>query len=365
MKRIFYLLLACALTSSSFPVSAQLNSDHNGSVKNLIYMIGDGMGLAQVSLLMIEHGYESVSFDRAQNIALISTYSANNRVTDSAAAGTALASGHKTDNGVLGQTPDGTPLESILTKAIRAGRPTGLVVTSSLQNATPAAFYAHVPDREDDERITEWLVNSGVDVLFGGGAEAISRVQLEKFRSEGYRIVDKLDQTDGINSGKVLGVFADKHLPSAGNGRGDYLPHATARALEILETDARRAGSGFVLMVEGSQVDWAGHDNDARLLLAEMNDFDKAVAAAMNFADAHPGTLVVVTADHETGGLSIPSGKEDFRLSDSGVEYEFSTGGHSGTLVPVYLYGTGAEGVNGILDNTELAYRLMGLLGLE
>lgn len=362
MRRLLFLLCASALPFGA--VQAQTNP-LGGEVKNLIYMIGDGMGLAQVSLLMIERGYEPVSFDRAQNIALISTYSANNRVTDSAAAGTALAAGHKTDNGMLGQTPDGTPVESMIALAARDGRPTGEVVTSSLQHATPAAFYAHVADRDDDGHITEWLVRSGVDVLFGGGAGRISDDQLAAFRSEGYRIVKNLEETRDIVSGKVLGLFARKHLPSALKGRGDYLPRATEKALEILGANAQESGQGFLLMVEGSQIDWAGHANDAELLLAEMSDFDRAVGVAMDFADTHPGTLVVVTADHETGGLSIPSNDEDFHLSDSGVSYEFSTGGHSGTLVPVYLYGTGAGRINGILDNAELSKRLMQLLGLE
>ncbi len=344
---------------------AQTNPSGGGEVKNLIYMIGDGMGLAQVSLLLIEHGYEPVAFDRAENIALISTYSANNRVTDSAAAGTALAAGRKTDNGMLGQTPDGSPVESMIALAARDGRPTGEVVTSSLLHATPAAFYAHVPDRGDDEHIAGWLVRSGVDVLFGGGAGRISEEQLEALRRDGYRIVRSLAETGDIASGKVLGLFAGKHMPSALKGRGDYLPRAAEKALEILDANARDTGRGFLLMVEGSQIDWAGHDNDAELLLAEMNDFERTVAVAMDFADAHPGTLVVVTADHETGGLSIPSNDADFHRSDSGVSYEFSTEGHSGTLVPVYLYGTGAERINGILDNTELSTQLMRLLGLK
>ena len=362
MRRLLFLLCAFALP---FGAVHARTAPSGGEVKNLIYMIGDGTGLAQVSLLMIERGYEPVAFDRAQNVALVSTYSANNRVTDSAAAGTALATGRKTDNGMLGQTPDGAPVESMIARAVRGGRPTGEVVTSTLQHATPAAFYAHAADRDDDRTITEWLVRSGVDVLFGGGGGSFSDEQLAVLRGKGYRIVRDPDQLDAVSSGKVLGLFADGHLASARKGRGDYLPRATQKALEILDADARETGRGFLLMVEGSQIDWAGHDNDAELLLAEMTDFDRAVSAAMDFADDHPGTLVVVTADHETGGLSIPSNEEDFHLSDSGVQYDFSTGGHSGTLVPVYLYGTGAERINGILDNTELAQRLMQLLGLE
>lgn len=138
-------------------------------VRNLIYLIGDGMGLSHVSMLMLEEGYGTTAFDRAQNIALITTYSANNRVTDSAAAGTALATGHKTGNGMLGVLPDSTAAESIMADAIRAGMPTGVVVTSTLQHATPGAFYAHVPYRRQYQRISDQLAGSDLTVAFGGG----------------------------------------------------------------------------------------------------------------------------------------------------------------------------------------------------
>lgn len=294
-------------------------------VRNLIYLIGDGMGLSHVSMLMLEEGYGTTAFDRAQNIALITTYSANNRVTDSAAAGTALATGHKTGNGMLGVLPDSTAAESIMADAIRAGMPTGVVVTSTLQHATPGAFYAHVPYRRQYQRISDQLAGSDLTVAFGGGLK-----------------------------------YAE-----TSEGRGDYLERAIRKALEILSREAGERDRGFILMVEGSQIDLRAHDNDAEGVLAEMRDFDRAVAAAMDFADRHPGTLVVVTADHETGGLSIPSADVDFEHEEAGIEYRFSTGGHTAAMVPVYLYGTGAERINGVLDNTELALRLAGTLGLR
>lgn len=363
MKRmLFFLMLFGLLVCGT--VRAQSSFSGDGEVKNLIYMIGDGMGLAQVSMLMIENGYAPTAFDRVQNVALVATRSANNRVTDSAAAGTALATGHKTDNGVVGLASNGRSLESMMERAVRAGRPTGEVVTCCLQHATPAAFYAHVADRDDYAAVSEWLVRSGVEVLFGGGADYLASEQLDSLRAAGYAVVRTPAEAEAVASGRVVGLFADGHLPAADAGRGDYLPRATVQALEILEADAREAGRGFLLMVEGSQIDWAGHDNLWQTLLAEMRDFERAVAAAMDFADRHEGTLVVVTADHETGGLTIPANDEDFKQSDSGVRYAFSTGGHTGTLVPVYLYGACAERINGVMDNTELARSLMLLLGL-
>lgn len=338
-------------------------------VRNLILMIGDGMGLSQVSMLKIENGYAPTAFDRAQGVALISTYSANNRVTDSAAAGTALASGCKTNNSALGVDPYGQPLESMMAKAHSDHRPTGIVVTCYLQHATPGAFYAHSKSRSRTAAITDDLLESGIDVLFGGGSKWLSRscggegTYFDAFRSRGYLVADSLGAIPDTYTGRVLCSVADEHLPEASE-RGDYLPEATSRALSLLSAGAAGRDNGFLLLVEGSQIDFAGHGNDAGELLDEMRDFERAVAVAMDFADRTPGTLVVVTADHETGGLTIPACDEDFTQAENGVEYRFSTGGHTGMLVPVYLYGTGADRIRGVMDNTDLSKRLMQLLGL-
>ena len=181
---------------------------------------------------------------------------------------------------------------------------------------------------------------------------------IERLRDRGFLVLTDPSQLDTLSRGPVMGFFADGHLPKMSEGRGDYLERAIRKALEILLREAGERDRGFVLMVEGSQIDLRAHDNDAEGVLTEMRDFDRAVAAAMDFADRHPGTLVVVTADHETGGLSIPSTDVDFEHGEAGIEYRFSTGGHTAAMVPVYLYGTGAERINGVLDNTELAHML-------
>ena len=343
-------------------------------VRNLIYLIGDGMGLSHVSMLMLEEGYGTTAFDRAQNIALITTYSANNRVTDSAAAvhrfhRRAWPAPSGVRSGMLGVLPDSTAAESIMADAIRAGMPTGVVVTSTLQHATPGAFYAHVPYRRQYQRISDQLAGSDLTVAFGGGwkyAETSEREDgvpgIERLRDRGFRVLTDPSQLDTLSRGPVMGFFADGHLPKMSEGRGDYLERAIRKALEILSREAGERDRGFILMVEGSQIDLRAHDNDAEGVLTEMRDFDRAVAAAMDFADRHPGTLVVVTADHETGGLSIPSANVDFEHEEAGIEYRFSTGGHTAAMVPVYLYGTGAERINGVLDNTELARMLKWLV---
>ena len=389
MKRTFVFLLVLMLAASSaeakkirvytpktapeaaapaVPAPAPSSAAEEPEVRNLIYMIGDGMGLTHVSMLMLEEEFVPTAFNHMQNIALVSTYSANNRVTDSAAAGTALATGQKTDNSRLGVTPDGTPVESIFAKAVRKQIPAGFVVTCKVQHATPGAFYAHAESRKQYDIISHQLAESGLTVAFGGGKkemltpDATGTSAVDKLLRQGCRVIYDWSEAEDIRSGRVVGLFADDHMPSELNGRGDYLPHATRKALEILDNEAD--GKGFVLMVEGSQIDFESQDNNTAGILAEMRDFEAAIVAAMRFADNHPGTLLVVTADHETGGLSAPSGKADFTASESGISYRYGTGGHTGTLVPAYFYGTGAELLNGVMDNTELARRLTEILHL-
>lgn len=364
-------MLILLLAVAGHGVEAKKPAREDSKVKNIIYMIGDGMGLCHVSMLQIEAGYAPTAFDRAQNTALIKTYSANNRVTDSAAAGTALATGYKTDNGTLGQLPDGTHVESIMAKA-RNDYATGLVVTCYLQHATPAAFYAHVKDRGDSDQISRDFMQSGVDVAFGGGKEVFEDAYedsgedyAELLEEEGYKVIYDEDDMEDLHSGRVVGLFADKNLPELKDGRGDYLARATEKALEILTADVKAdRKKGFVMMVEGSQIDYRSHANDLDGILAEMRDFEKAVKVAMDYADTHEGTLVVICADHETSGMSIPSNKTDFTLPESGINYDFSTSSHTGIMVPVYLYGAGAEQINGIMENTELSQRLQQLIGV-
>ena len=191
MKKIVLGLLVVWMAALTADLSAKSGPGPKKSgkcaVKNVIYMIGDGMGLSQVSMMMLENGYRPTAFDRSGNIALIKTYSANNRVTDSAAAGTALASGNKTDNGMLGMGPDGQVFKSIMERAKEEGYQTGLVVTVYLQHATPGAFFAHVPSRGDLDVISEQFVESGVDVALGGGKKF-----LQEGQKDGKPLIDAL-----------------------------------------------------------------------------------------------------------------------------------------------------------------------------
>jgi alkaline phosphatase len=349
------------------PVYAKKNKDAEPKVKNVIFMIGDGMGLAHVAGTIINQGYEPLNLERAQYIGLAKTYSANNRVTDSAAAGTALATGTKTYNGAIGVDANKQPVESILEKAEENGLATGLVATYSVTNATPAAFIAHVESRNMAEKIAEFYLQTEVDVFLGGGSEFFTkrsdgRDLTTELRDKGYTIVDNLDDILAFEGDKLGALLSSNSMPRMIEGRGDYLPQATGKALEILK---KNSSKGFFIMVEGSQIDSGGHKKDASIVFTETVDFDKAVGVAFDFADRNPGTLVVVTADHETGGFSIPSGKPDFSLPDQGVNYEFSTGGHTGIFVPIYAYGTGAANFSQVMENIDIPRTMERLLKLK
>lgn len=357
MNRLFALICsACVL----FPAAARTSAPET-EVRNVVLMIGDGMGATAVGALMLENGYAPVAFDRAQTVALCKTYSANNRITDSSAAATAMATGHKTVNNHVGMTPDDRAVPTLTELAEASGRSTGIVVTSHLADATPAAFVAHTTDRYDDRTITQAYVSAGIDVLAGGGRRFFEQTDgegsaLEMLQAKGYRYTATTEEFLACGTTPLIGLFSDKYMPPA-TERGDYLARATKHTLELLS----RNPQGFFVLIEGSQIDGGGHQNNAELLLSELRDFDKAVAAAFDFADSHPGTLVVVTADHETGGLSIVSNDGDFTASESGVAYRYSTGSHTAAPVLLFAYGTGAERFAGVLENTDI-FRLIASL---
>lgn len=366
MKKFYLLLLLFCVSVCS----AEAKQPKQPKVKNIIYMIGDGMGLTHVSMLQLENKYAPTAFDRAENVALTKTYSANNRVTDSAASGTALATGYKTNNGTLGQTPDGKPVESIIIKAEKKNFATGLIATYAVQHATPAAFYAHVKSRGDYDNITRQFMESGIDLAFGGGIGHFENVMkkdgkdyMKEFSDRGYKVFRNWDEVMKQTSGQVIGLIHSDNMPAIEKRRPDFLAEATGKALEILTNNVKQEKKeGFVLMVEGSQIDGRSHGRDVKGILAEVRDFEKAIKVAMDYADNNPGTLVVVCADHETGGLSIPSNKTDFTLPESGIGYSFGTTSHTAAMIPVYLYGAGANSINGIMENTELSWKLQRLI---
>lgn len=311
-------------------------------------MIGDGMGPAQVYSLLLK-SREKTAFERFPYSGFSITKSASNEITDSAAGGTAIAVGKKTNNGVVGMNTDSIPVPSMLDIFADQGKKTGVVVTCAVTHATPADFIAHNITRKDNEGIALEIANRDkLDVLFGGGKKYFTERKdgddlISKMWEKGWNIYDSLPQIED-NNARTMVLTCRKHMVKAPE-RGDYLPKATAKAIEMLDNE-----NGFFLMIEGSQIDFACHDNDSTTLVEEMIDFNKAIDVVLDFAEKDGNTLVVVTADHETGGLTIVDPDSKYTRTD----FKWSTGSHSAVFVPVFSFGPRAELFSGIMDNTEI-----------
>lgn len=327
--------------------------------RNVILMIGDGMGLSQVSAgLTANRG--RLNLEVLKTIGFAKTQSADRYVTDSAASGTAIASGVKTRNGMIGMDPDGGPVPTILELAEARGLATGLIATSSVTHATPASFAAHQTSRNMEEAIALDLVRSGVDVMIGGGLKFFAERKdnlslLDSLAQRDYSVHQSLTSMQKRSSGPAAVLLADNALPPMPE-RGDLLPKAAHAALDILDDSP----DGFFLMIEGSQIDWGGHDNDPARIVRETLDFDRAVGVVLEFAVRDGNTLIIVTADHETGGAAVEGGS----IQDGIIEMDFTSGGHTGVMVPVFAAGPGAERFRGMYENTEIFQKMKEALGL-
>ncbi len=331
--------------------------------KNVILMIGDGMGLSQISAAMY-HNKKQTNFEQFEVIGFHKPYAESDLITDSAAGATAFACGKKTYNGAIGLDSDTIPIRNIIEEAELKGLATGLVATSTIVHATPAAFIAHEISRERYEAIAADFLDVDIDLFIGGGLryfnnrDSDSRNLIEELKGKGYEVSDYFHEdilTYRPNINKNLAFFtADKHPLPAHAGR-DYLPYASKMAAKFL---SHKNEKGFFLMIEGSQIDWAGHANDGEMLIEEVLDFDKTLGKILDFARKDGNTLVVVTADHETGGLAITPGSEE-----EGILTKFTTNGHTGTLVPVFAYGPSSELFSGIYENTQIHTRIRKALG--
>lgn len=328
--------------------------------RNVILLIGDGMGVSQVFA-----GYTAnkgrLNLQHLKHIGFSFTQSSDKYVTDSAAGGTAIASGKKTQNGVVGKDNENRQVTSVLGYAEKNGMATGLVSTSSITHATPASFIAHQPSRKLYENIAADFLLTDVDLFMGGGRDHFEhrkdgRNLISELEGKGYTMVQSLDAVTSDVSLPLGVLAAKKHLPDY-TGRGDFLVESTALAVNLLS----KQKGGFFLMVEGAQIDWGGHKNDAGYVVREMLDFDRAIGEALVFAANDKNTLVVVTADHETGGMNLFGGD----IERGYVEAGFSTGGHTGVMVPVFAFGCGASDFIGMYENTELFYKLTKLLRLK
>lgn len=339
-----------------------------GEVKNVIFLIGDGMGLSQVVLARTRvAGVDGkLHMERMPVVGIVRTHAANAFVTDSAASGTALATGFKTNNGMISVLPDGRRVKTILESMQDKGARTGLVATSTITHATPAVFASHVRSRGNEVEIAAQLLENKIDVLIGGGRffflpqsekggkREDGRNLIDEAKSSGFVYAQNKEELRAAKGKKLLCLLKMGSLST--NRDEPMLDELTSEAIGRLKGDR-----GFFLMVEGSKIDWACHGNDARYCLKEMLLFDEAVKVAMEFALEDKETLVIVTADHETGGLVING-----RNSETGeLELNWSNKGHTATPVPLYALGPGAEEFSGVYDNTEVPKRIAKLLGIK
>jgi len=356
--------------SSSDPVTIE-------KATNIILFIGDGMGeehrKAASWITVGETGF--LAMDDMPTIGWAQTRSADNPVTDSAAAATAMSTGVKTNNGVIGLDANLNFVPTILEKAKLQGKKTGLVTTTQITHATPAAFAAHVVNRNMMTDIAEQIIDAQVDVILGGGEdEFLPTTDIGCYpqtgeRADGRNLIDEavavgytyvcdsasFSAIDPISTDRLLGLFADEGMSRPFS---PSLVEMTYKAIDILS----RNPAGFFLLVEGGQIDWASHSNDADNAISDTVELDKAVKAARDYALVNDDTLVIVAADHETGGMSVslsssgaPGEDGPFGMPDGKLFYvNWSTSSHTAADVPVTSMGPSSELLTGNYENTQL-----------
>jgi alkaline phosphatase len=357
------LVIAYLFVILTIPVIANEKSKEKkpGKAKNIIIMIGDGMGIAQTyAAYTANHGFLNMFLFPFTGVSL--TYSSDDYITDSAAGATAFSCGEKTNNGSLGKDSAGKVLTNIFEIAKKNKLSTGFVVTCAVTHATPAAFYAHNEDRNQYDTIALDFLNESVDVAIGGGKKHFSnrrdkRDLLAELKNKGYKFYDNIDSINCSKDEKVICLPVAKDLPKISNGRGDYLSDAVKKAIAVLDKDK----DGYILMVEGSQIDWGNHANNIDYVTKETIDFDKTVGVALDYAKKDSNTLVIVLADHESGGLTITGGN----ITKGNFTPDFSTLGHTAIPVIVYSYGPGSDMFTGVYQNTAVFYKMKEALGLE
>ena len=335
----------------------------DGKAKNIVLLIGDGMGLGQISASLFQHG-KPLQLEQFPVVGFQKTFSKDNLVTDSAASATAMATGQKTINSAIGVDENEEPLTTILEEAETNGLATGLIATSSIVHATPASFIAHQKSRILYEQIASDFLNTDIDLFIGGGKQYFSRRKtderdlVKELKAKNYLIYDyfyhEIQQVKPDLHKNLVYFAADNQPLPASQGR-EYLPYASEMALKFLKEKSEK---GFFVMIESSQIDWSGHANQGFALMSEMKDFNKAIEKVLDFAKKDKETLVIVTADHETGGFAINPGSKMKRL-----EMVFTTNGHTATMVPVFAYGPQAELFGGVYDNTAIYHKMKEAFG--
>jgi alkaline phosphatase len=332
----------------------------NKRPKNVIFLIGDGMGLTQIYAgYTANKGKLNLFNIPTQGFSI--TAASDSYITDSAAGATAMATGHKTNNRFISVDEQGKPLEAITQQLVKKKFKTALISAGNITDATPAAFYAHQPERSYSEPIALDFLSNPVDILIGGGSNEFQKRKdgknlAEELTKKGYTFSDKFSALDTIKNNRFI-VLDNASVVSMKDGRGDFL----AKSLSKATSTFAKTTNPFFIMAEGAQIDYGGHSNNVEYVVREMLDFDRVVGQAMEFVDKNPETLLVITADHETGGLSLIDGS----LEKGYVHGSFSTNDHTSVMVPVFAYGPGAQNFTGVYQNTAIYTKMMELLSAK
>ncbi|MBR6458240.1 MAG: alkaline phosphatase [Bacteroidales bacterium] len=363
MKKTIFLIAALALcavackennklqyyqTPRTYDIVSVAEPAQDAEIRNVILMIGDGMGLEHVSCAwVLNHG--KLNLDNFPFTGISRTYCTDNLITDSGAGGTALASGHKTAESHVGVAPDGSDLPSVLVKARGLGKLTGVAVTCHFADATPCDFCCHNAERYEQEDLIADYAECGVDYLAGGGLDWFTTKRTDgrditaEMAAAGYNVA--LDEAALMGAGlPVVGILSPDNLPVALE-RGDLFRRMVARGLELLSAGP----DGFVMMIEGSCIDDGLHENDLPKAMEEILDFDRTIGDVLEWAAADGHTLVVVTADHNTGAVTLQDGD----IAEGRIGVAFGNEGHNGIAVPVYAWGPGSSAFTGIRENAE------------
>lgn len=332
--------------------------DFGKTPKNIILLIADGMSTTQVSAAITVNG-GMLNINHMKHIGFTHTQSADNYITDSAAGGTAIATGQRVNNGAIAVDADGKAIPTILQISDKKGKATGLVSTSGITHATPASFIAHQPSRNMYEAIAADFLKTDIDIFIGGGLEHFNQREdgrdlTKDLNKKGYQVFTSLKESAGATKAPMAIFTAEGHNADYSD-RGEMLTDATRKVIEVLSADP----NGFFVMIEGSQIDWGGHANSTPYIVGEMLDFDRAVGAALEFAAKDGETLVIVTSDHETGGMTINGGS----FEDHSVTAKYTSTNHTAVMIPTFAYGPGAEAFIGIYNNTDLFVKMMTLFG--
>jgi len=331
----------------------------SAQVQNVILMIGDGTGLAQISAGLFTNK-NVLNLAQIRSIGLVKTQAADDFTTDSAAGATAFSTGHKTNNRALGVDPKGEPLQNLPELLHTKGYYSGIITTDQMTGATPAAFYAHESERDNSNEIAAWLAKSPINLFLGGGKNNFTQLgtdRISELEDAGYELSDAVESIATSESDKVGVFISESSPPSMVKGRGDLLAKSATLALQFFEKHQKP----FFLMIEAAKIDSGGHENDTEMIVSEMLDFDQAIGTVMQYVDNHPGTLLIVTADHETGGVSIPQGD----ITKGSVELAYHSDDHTGILVPLFAYGAGSSDFQGFMENTEVHTKILKLLSFD